>query len=276
MEIIDTHAHPYHPDESAYPMIPDPFRPPPGIGTIEHLRRDTSESGVARAVLIQTGSAYLWDNRLIADTAAANRGWTTAVCNLDSAAPGSVGEFERLFTRFNVRGLRLEPDRRSGAYYHDGSVRLMAAARRLGGVICAHINAPALPELSRLLAEFPDVPVVLDHCAYPQVEKGVEDDVVQAVCGLAAHANLNLKLTFGVTSSKREYPFPDTQPLLRHFVQVYGPDRCMWGSDFPTEHWLGDKCTYLLHLQLFLEELGLSAGEREAILVGTPMRIWFR
>ena len=123
MEIIDTHAHPYHPDESVYPMIPDPFRPPPGIGTIEHLRRDTSESGVAKAVLIQTGSAYLWDNRMIADTAAANRDWTTAVCNLDAAAPESVDEFERLFAGFNVTGLRLEPERSSGAYYHDGSVR---------------------------------------------------------------------------------------------------------------------------------------------------------
>jgi predicted TIM-barrel fold metal-dependent hydrolase len=65
-----------------------------------------------------------------------------------------------------------------------------------------------------------------------------EDPTVAAVCDLARFPQLHLKLTFGVTSSRQEYPFRDTHPLLRRFIDAYGPERCMWGSDFPCEHWL--------------------------------------
>ena len=83
--IVDTHAHIYHGDETQYPMIEDPFRPQPGVGTIEHLRREVQANGIGRVVLIQTGSAYRWDNRLLADTARANADWTVGVCTLDPA-----------------------------------------------------------------------------------------------------------------------------------------------------------------------------------------------
>ena len=48
----------------------------------------------------------------------------------------------------------------------------------------------------------------------------------------------------------------------------------MWGSDFPCEHWL-KKASYQEHLQMFTEELGLSADETPAILSETPLKLWF-
>ena len=118
------------------------------------------------------------------------------------------------------------------------------------------------------------MPVVLDHCAYPKVGKGSDEETVRGVCELASFPQLRLKLSFGVTSSEKDYPFSDTHPLLRHFIEVYGPGRCMWGSDFPTEHWL-QKATYAQHLDLFREKLGLTPSEREAVLIETPMQLWF-
>ena len=275
MQIVDTHAHLYHPDETIYPMIEKPSRPPEGTGTIEHLRRETQKAGVGRAVLVQTGSTYQWDNRLVGATAAANPDWTVAVCNLNPAAAASVGELERLVENANVKGLRLEPTRGGNAlYYHAGSVRMWESARRLGVVICAHLTQGFLGQLAQLLEQFPEVPVVLDHCAYPQVGKGIEDEIVKDVAALATHEQLRVKLTFGVTASEQEFPFRDTHPLLRHFIEVFGPERCMWGSDFPCEHWL-KKSTYTQHLDVFREELGLSLAVQEAILVQTPTQLWF-
>ena len=275
MHIVDTHAHIYHADETLYPMKEDPFRPEPGIGTIEHLRQEAERAGVHRVTLVQTGSAYQWDNRVLGDTAAANPDWTVGVCTLDPAAPESVTELERLATGFNVKGLRMEPARGAEpAYYHPGSVRLWEAARRLGVVICAHVSLGVLDQLAMLLKEFPEVPVVLDHCAYPKVDQGIEDETVKGVVELAGYDHLRVKLTFAVTGSKQEYPFRDTHPLIRCFVAAFGPERCVWGSDFPCEHWL-KKSTYVQHLNVFREELGLSRAEQEAILSETPMRLWF-
>lgn len=272
MQIVDTHVHLYHPDERAFPMGEDPVRPPPGTGTVEHLRREMAAHGVARAVLVQTGSAYRWDNRLVTAVAQAHRDWACAVCNLDPAGEGSVAELERLVATGAVRGLRLEGC--PAGYDHPGSRRLWAAAERLGIAVCAHLSPAHLPALAALLAFGPGVPVVLDHCAYPQVLEQGEDPGVAAVGDLARFPRLHLKLSFGVTSSRQEYPFRDAHPLLRRFIEAYGPERCMWGSDFPCEHWL-KKATYGQHLALFTEELGLSPGEQTAILGETAARFWF-
>jgi len=275
LQIVDTHAHIYHADEVRYPMLPDPLRPPEGTGTVEHLRRETEASGVARAVLVQTGSAYRWDNRVLGETSAANRPWCVGVCTLDPLSAESPGELAHLANHHNVRGIRMEATR-SGepAFHHAGSVRMWEAARDLGLVVCAHVRAAFLEELGELLAQFPDVQVVLDHAAYPRAEDGPDSETVRRVLELARFPQLHVKLTFVVTGSEAEYPFRDMHPVVRAIVAGYGPQRCMWGSDFPCELWL-KKASYSEHLSVFTEELGFGPAEQEAILVETPTRLWF-
>jgi predicted TIM-barrel fold metal-dependent hydrolase len=256
-------------------MRENPSRPPPGTGSVEHLRRDMQQVGVGRAVLVQTGSVYWWDNRLMAETARANRHDMVGVCNLNPAASESVEELERLASEYNVHGLRLEAISGPGPqYYHPGSVRLFETARRMGLVICAHTSLQCASELARLLLEFPDVPVVFDHSGYLQAADAPESARLQTVIDLARFKNLFTKLTFGVTGSAEAYPFRDIHPVIRQVITAFGPDRCMWGSDFPCEHWL-KKATYAQHLALFTEELGLSRAEQTAILSETPLRLWF-
>ena len=279
-EIVDTHAHIYHPDETRYPKIVDPLRPPEGTGDIDHLLRDMQAAGVTRAVLIQTGTAYKWNNGLLAETARAHANWAVGVCTLDPAAAESVDELERLVAGYSVRGLRMEPARTApdadhARFDHPGARRLWAAALRLGIVVCAHIQRPYVPQLAALLAAYPDVPVVLDHAAYPRASEGVESETVVQVAGLARYPNLHLKLSFAVTGSDERYPFRDTHSILLRLIEAFGPGRCMWGSDFPCELWLRGKATYQSHLSVYTTELGLSASEQASILKHTPLRLWF-
>lgn len=278
--IVDTHAHIYHADETRYPKIAEPLHPPEGTGGVEHLQREMAAAGVARAVLVQTGTAYKWDNRLLAETARAHAAWATGVCTLDPAADESMDELERLANGYNVRGLRMEPTRAAQpAFDHPGARRLWAAAERLGVVVCAHIqprqDLTYLDQLAALLAAYPGVPVVLDHAAYPRAAEGVDSEIVAWVAGLARYPNLHLKLSFAVTGSEEAYPFRDMHPILARLIEAFGPERCTWGSDFPCELWLRGKATYPEHLSLFTEALGLSESEQAAILRETPMRIWF-
>ena len=57
-------------------------------------------------------------------------------------------------------------------------------------------------------------------------------------------------------------------------LAAFGPERCVWGSDFPCEHWL-ENTTYAQHLAVFTEELGLSTAEQEQVLGATAMRLFF-
>jgi predicted TIM-barrel fold metal-dependent hydrolase len=273
--VVDAHAHIYHMDEVRYPMIEKPHRPPSGTGDAAHLQRQRQEHSIHRVVLVQTGSAYKWDNRLLIDTARQLQEWAAGVCNLNPADPDSVETFTRMATQDNVRALRLEATA-DGRYDHQGARRLLARAQEIGAVICAHLRPQHLPELDQLLEAFPEVSVVLDHCAYPDGDAGPESDTVRAVTALARHRNLYAKLTFLVTGSKQPYPFVDTQAIAQRMLEAFGAERCMWGSDFPCELWLKDRATYGQHLAVVREELGLTPVERAQVLGGTAFGVFFR
>jgi predicted TIM-barrel fold metal-dependent hydrolase len=270
--IVDTHAHIYSPDEVVYPPIDKPYRPPEGKGTPERLRVVSREAGVDRVMMVQTTTFYGWDNRFVRDTAAASSDWAVGVCTLNPDDPHSPDVLSALATRANVRALRTYANGPNRAYDHPGNRRLFDAAQELGIVVNALLTAPAAGDLAQVLRDYPDLPFVLDHCLALRAGPTYAETVA-AVLDLARFPNLRAKLSFLPTGSDEEYPFRDMHPACRQFVNAYGPDRCVWGSDFPTELWC-PKVTYAGHLQLFQQELGLSAAEQEAILGATAQRLY--
>ncbi|MGI8422903.1 MAG: amidohydrolase family protein [Chloroflexota bacterium] len=270
--IVDTHAHIYSPDEATYPVIEKPHRPPAGTGAPERLRREMAAAGVDRAMMVQTTTFYGWDNSFVRDTAAASGEWAVGVCTLNPDDRHSADVLYALVNRSNAKALRTYASGPERMYDTPGNRRLYAAARECGIVINALLTVKQADGLARVLGDFPDVPVVLDHCLALDV-RGEYEATVQAVIDLARFPNLRAKLTFLPTGSAEEYPFRDLHGACRKFIAAYGPGRCVWGSDFPTELWC-PKTTYGGHLNLFRAELGLSASEREAILGATAARIY--
>ena len=270
--IVDTHAHIYSPDEAAYPTIEDPLRPPEGTGAPEHLQREMEAGGVDRAVLIQTSTFYRWDNRFLRDTSTNSREWAVGACTLDPDDPGSPEILRDLVEHSNVRGMRSIPGA-DGGYDRPGVRRLWSEAMRLGIVINSLIPLGLADELSSLLDDFGDLRVVLDHCL--SLTAGPEyDATVSRVLELSRHPNLHAKLTFIPTGSAEEYPFSDMHDAARRIIDAFGPERCVWGSDFPVELWC-PRVTYSGHLRIFREELGLSEREQAAILGETAESLWF-
>jgi predicted TIM-barrel fold metal-dependent hydrolase len=265
--IVDTHAHIYSPDEVAYPVIEKPYRPPVGTGTPERLREEMTRAGVDRVMMVQTTTFYGWDNSFIRDTASVTGDWAVGVCTLNPEDPHSTDVLYALVTRANVKALRTYASGPERTYDTVGNRRLYAAARECGIVINALLNVKQADGLARVLTDFPDVPVVLDHCLALDVNRDYAA-TVQAVLELARFPQLRAKLTFLPTGSAEEYPFRDLHDACKRFIAAYGAERCIWGSDYPTELWC-PKTTYEGHLNLFREALGLSAGEQAAILGGT-------
>lgn len=71
-----------------------------------------------------------------------------------------------------------------------------------------------------------------------------------------------------------EFPCRDMFDMVRQIINAYTPERCIWGSDFPTSLWI-PKVTYQQHLEIFKEHLGFSDDEKAAILGETAMKLWF-
>ena len=273
MPIVDTHAHIYSEDVKQYPQISDPYLPASGYGNIQDLKEEVKRNNVDRVVVVQTFTVYQHDNRLTMDTVRENSSWVTGVLNLDPFNPESI-DLMKEARQIGVRGNRV-----SVAWPTDDSIlpehhRLWEAAQELDLVICALLNPPNCQSLSKLMEVFPEVPVVLDHCANLNASDFPNSENLKVVLDLAQFKNLYAKLSFVVTGSEEEFPCRDMFDMTRRIIDTYTPERCIWGSDFPTSLWI-PKVTYQQHLDIFDQQMGLSKAERSAILGETALKLWF-
>ena len=270
--VVDCHAHIYGEDERRYPTIEKPYRPPAGKGTIRHLRQEMQAAGVRYVTAIQTSTFYRWDNRFTAESSRDNRKFMAGVVTLDPDDADSPQTLEKYVQEFNVRGMRSIPAK-SGRLDDPGVDRLWATAERLGIVINALVNREQRSEVEALVKRHPQLRVVMDHSlnlkAGPLLQPTLQDMVA-----LSRLPTVHAKLTFIPTGSMQPYPCRDLHDACRAMIDSFGPDRCVWGSDFPCELWC-PKVTYAQHLRIFTHELGLSAAAKQAVLGTTARRLWF-
>ena len=273
MLIIDCHAHIYGEDESKYPTVDQPYRPPVGKGTISHLRREMAASGVRYVTAIQTSTFYRFDNRFTSDSARENRDFMAGVVTLDPDNPASSALLEKYVAEYHVKGMRSIPAK-SGRLDDPGVERLWATAERLGIVVNALVDRDKRPEIEHLARRHGNLDVVIDHClnlrAGPALESTLKD-----MLALAKLPRVHAKLTFIPTGSAEPYPCRDLHDACRAIIDRFGGNRCLWGSDFPCELWC-PKVTYAQHLRIFTHELGLDRSTLAQILGKTAQRLWFQ
>lgn len=273
MLIIDCHAHIYGEDEKKYPTIEKPYRPPEGKGTVAHLRREMNAAGVKYVTAIQTSTFYRWDNRFTADSSRANREFMAGVITLNPDDLHSPGMLEQYVDQFNVRGMRSIPAA-SGKLDDPGVEELWRVAEEQGIVINALVGREKKGELEALIGRHPQLRVVIDHCF--NLRAGDElKPTLAAMVDMAKHKNVHAKLTFIPTGSGEEFPCEDMYDACLEVIKAFGPDRCVWGSDFPCELWC-PKVSYKQHLEIFTNRLGLEQEAKKAILGETAYDLWFK
>ena len=270
--IIDCHAHVYSEDEKSYPPMEKPYRPPAGKGTVAHLRQEMTGAGVRYAMAVHTFTFYRFDNRFVADASRDNRDVMSGVVLLNADDPDSPRVLERYAKGFNIRGLRSIPAQ-SGRLDDPGVDALWSACEKLGVVVCVLINRDKRDELETLAARHPKLPIVIDHCLNLAAGENYEP-ILGDMLALAKIPNLHAKLSYLVTGSAEEYPFRDMHASCRKIIAAFGPERCVWGSDFPCELWC-PKATYAQHLRVFTHELGLDAETERHVLGETARKLWF-
>jgi L-fuconolactonase len=85
-----------------------------------------------------------------------------------------------------------------------------------------------------LVAGFPDQPFVLDHLAKPAIKSQDIADWRREMQALAAHENVYCKVSGLVTEADwRHWQPEDFRPYLDAVVAAFGPERLMYGSDWP-------------------------------------------
>jgi L-fuconolactonase len=127
-----------------------------------------------------------------------------------------------------------------------------------------------VPELARRL---PELPMVIDHLAKPQIKDRRIDDWLRDFQAAAACPNVWCKLSGMVTEADwNGWTAADLKPYVRAALDLFGPERLMFGSDWPVCELAG---TYGQVLDALREALGpLSDSERELIFGGVAARFY--
>jgi L-fuconolactonase len=129
-----------------------------------------------------------------------------------------------------------------------------------------------LSRLDRFVARHPDLAVVIDHGAKPQIRDRAFTPWREAMAPLAANPRIVCKLSGLVTEANTGWMGEDMQPYFVELLELFGPQRLLWGSDWPVVNLAGG---YDAWREVAVAALtGLSAGEREAVLGGNAARLY--
>ena len=211
--IADGHVHFWDPDRLHYDWLPDELRRP--------LLPPDYDGGADALVFVQA------DCR--ADEGLAEVEWVeslgAAAAIVAFAALEHGPDLREVAARPSVKGVRRllqgEPDALFAAVMPG-----VRACGESGLVFDACVTAPQLPRLAALARACGDTTIVLDHLGKPRDLDPWRADLA----ALAVLPNVRCKLS-GLTSELG--PDADFTPYLRHALDVFGPERCLYGSDWP-------------------------------------------
>ncbi|MFF4463395.1 amidohydrolase family protein [Streptomyces mirabilis] len=146
--------------------------------------------------------------------------------------------------------------------------RGLAAVRDRGLCYDVLVRSHQLDQAIRLAERFPDLPQVLDHAGKPPIADGELADWEHQLCRLAAHPQVVCKVSGLITEADHErWTVDDIRPVWDVLLSAFGPDRLMFGSDWPVANLAGGWNRWAATVDELLD--GCSADETSAILAGT-------
>jgi predicted TIM-barrel fold metal-dependent hydrolase len=271
--IIDGHTHLFTMDTQQYPLAnPASVYRPETEGSAEKLKQEMQEVGVDRALTITTGF-YGWDNSYSMDQLEDNADWLAVGVLVDPTSPEAPDQLESLVDQ-GACGLRIQRH----LFYHQAlddpiSTPLWARAADLDLTVDINATQDEYDSVERRIRQFPETRFILDHCGYVSSVLMPPQNTVDAVIHLARYPNVYAKLTFLPLASNAGYPFRDVHWMVHEIVKAFGPDRCLFGCNFPTNQFSPD-VSYAQIVQLFADEIELSNEERAWVMGGTASILW--
>jgi len=253
--------------------------PPPELAAIyrDFLPGDLAPlleaNGVARTVLVQS-MPNEDDTRFMLGLAERNPFIGGVVGWVDMKAPDAPARIAALAQDPMLKGLRpmlqdLDDDRWIDDAALDPAVDAML---RHGLSFDALVLPRHLPALLAFATRHPDLPIVIDHGAKPLIAQGVMAPWREDIARLAALPQVCCKLSGLVTEAGPDWDVERLRPYVDHLVASFGPQRLIWGSDWPVLDLAGDYAGWIAASRALLA--GLSDADRAAVFGGNARRFY--
>jgi L-fuconolactonase len=122
-----------------------------------------------------------------------------------------------------------------------------------------------------LARRHPGLRIVIDHGAKPDIARGEWQPWAGEMERIAAETGAFCKLS-GLLTEAGALSAQQVLPWMQHLLRVFGPQRLLWGSDWPVLELAGG---YAQWFQMCRELTGdLKASEREAVFGGNARQVY--
>lgn len=241
---IDTHIHLYDPTRPAGVPWPSPketqlYRP--------HLPADfrplAAAANVAGAIIVEA-SDWVEDNQWVLDLARDETAIVGVVGNLKPGEPGFAGHLRRFAANPLFRGLRLRGSSFPSGLDDPATVADLQRVADAGLTLDVVGGVPILAPTLKLAQRFPSLRIVIDHLPFTPWDGRVAD-LRAALAPLAAQRDVHLKIS-DVVRVRDGQAITDAafhRAALDALLDLFGPDRVMFGSNWPVSNRLAPYAT---------------------------------
>jgi L-fuconolactonase len=269
--IVDPHVHVWK-NDPRYPW-PDDLKDPPKEDALPSTLLDLMAANGVSATVIVHVIYYRWDCRYAGDTIKARRDKFQGVCRVNPTADTAPDDLDHWVRDYGFQGVRLSPAAGSaGAWINDqphmDAIFRRSAERKIP--MCILCPSARLGDVDRVVERHRDaLDVCIDHMADCTIDR---PDELKKLLALARFPRVFVKLSHLWSLSRGPYPYRDTFDQVKRIYDAFGPQRLMWGTDWPA---VEKFCGYAKALALYRDEIDFFTPEdRRWILGATARRLW--
>lgn len=273
---IDAHQHFWQPLRGDYdwmpadnPVLSRPYAP-------ADLWPQMQAAGVAGTILVQA-AATVHETEYMMGLADATP-WVLGVVGwVDFENPGDLAHLKRLARHPKFKGVRpMIQDIADDDWMLRGDVQWAFEALSDLGLTFDALGFPRhLPNFLTILTRYPDMRVVVDHCMKPQIRLKSQDHFALWADGMARIADQTracCKFSALITEDDADWSVESLRPYTNHVLSAFGPDRVMWGSDWPVCRLRGEYADW--HAAALTLTEGLTPEEHAQVFGGTAARFY--
>lgn len=262
---IDAHQHFWHPARGDYTWMPKDNATLNRRYVPTDLSETLAKHGIDGTVLVQA-AATVYETEYMLGMADATPFIKGVVGWINFEDPSQRAHLERLAEHPKFLGVRpMIQDIEDVNWMLRDDVQWAYAA-----IIDLDLSFDALgfprhlPNFVTLMQRYPEMRVVYDHCMKPQIrdQRAGEDAFTQwadLISSLARETSGCCKLSGLVTEADDGWTLDDLRPFVDHVIAAFGPERVMWGSDWPVCRLQSTYGDWLATVQGLTEGLGTSA-----------------
>lgn len=271
---VDAHFHLWRLARGDYGWLTPALAPIYRDVEIRHWRAQAAPLGITGGVVVQAAPTEA-ETRFLLDTAVACPDVLGVVGWADLLAPDAPERIAQLAREPKLKALRpmlqdiADPD----WILQPALAPALEAMVRSGLVFDALVRPVHLPRVYELARRHPQLAIVIDHGAKPDIAAGGWEPWAMELAVIARETTVCCKLSGLLTESGDRAADPAAiVPWIAYLLDCFGSKRLLWGSDWPVLELAG---SYAAWWRLCREATAdLADGQRAALFGGNARRVY--